>query len=412
MQLQTITELLSIPNYRVSHMVVHSDNRLDLLMEQSAFIPAVCSSCGGLHNTPIHSIAMIVVEDLPISGKRVFLHVPKRKSLCIEDDSIRIEELDWLKGRFTQRFAEQVCRLTSITTNQEAGWYLGLDDEVVYRIDRQQLEDLARRKLSPVPAPTYMSVDEVAWKKWHHYVTNVVDIDIRKVIWNHDGRGKSVLSSFYKELGAEHCANIEAVASDGARGFLSATMKHAKNALIVLDHFHVKKYLNDAVDTVRKEELNKARKADNAELVSLLHCNKRFILMQNKPSSRKEDLLDKLADLNEPIYKSMLLKDQFLTIYASADRATAQQNLRQWIVSAISSGLPAFVELGFKFFRKRHFVLNYFVCKITTAISEGINNKIKRLKRMAYGYKDVTYFLLKIHQHCGLLNPRLQLKYE
>ena len=84
---------------------------------------------------------MIVVEGLPISGKRVFLHVPKQKSLCIEDGSIRIEELDWLKGRFTQRFAEQLCRLTSITTNQEAGWYLGLDDEVVYRIDRQQLEE-------------------------------------------------------------------------------------------------------------------------------------------------------------------------------------------------------------------------------------------------------------------------------
>jgi transposase len=200
MQLHTITELLSIPNYHVSHMVVHSGSRLDLLLEPCAFTPAVCSSCGRLHNTPIHSIGMILVEDLPISGKRVFLHVPKRKSLCIEDGSIRIEELDWLKGRFTKRFAEQVCRLTSITTNQEAGWYLGLDDEVVYRIDRQQLEDLARRKLSPVPAPTHMSVDEVAWQKWHHYVTNVVDIDKRKVIWNHDGRGKSVLGSFYEEL--------------------------------------------------------------------------------------------------------------------------------------------------------------------------------------------------------------------
>lgn len=412
MQLHTITELLAIPNYHVSHMVVHSDNRLDLLLEQSAFVPAVCSGCGRPHNTPIHSIGRIVVEDLPISGKRVFLHVPKRKSLCNEDDRIRVEEVGWLRGRFTQRFAEQLCRLTSITTNQEAGWYLGLDDEVVYRIDRCQLEELARGKLSPIPVPTYMSVDEVAWKKWHHYVTNVVDIDKRKVIWNHDGRGKSVLDSFYGQLGAEHCASIQAVASDGARGFLSATKEHAKNALIVLDHFHVKKYLNDAVDTVRKAELSKARKADHAELVSLLHCNKRFILMQNKPSSRKQDLLDKLADLNAPIYKSMLLKDQFLTIYASRDRATARGNLHQWILAAITSGLPAFVELGFKFFRKRHFVLNYFICQITTAISEGINNKIKRLKRMAYGYKDVKYFLLKIHQHCGLLNPRLQLKYE
>ena len=74
----------------------------------------------------------------------------------------------------------------------------------------------------------------------------------------------------------------------------------------------------------------------------------------------------------------------------------------------------SFVELGYKFFRKRHYVLNYphfhedkFVCKITSAISEGINNKIKRLKRMAYGYRDVKYFLLKIHQHCGLLDPKL-----
>jgi transposase len=407
MQLHTITELLAIPNYHVGHMIVHSDNRLDLILEPSRFIPAVCSGCGHVHNTSTHSVGIIVVEDLPLSGKRVFLHVPKRKALCIEDDSIRVEELDWLRGRFTKRFVDQVYRLTSITTNQEAGWYLGLDDEVVYRIDRQYLEELAREKLSPVPAPRYMSVDEVAWQKWHHYVTNVVDIDRRKVIWNHDERGKSVLASFYKALGEEQCANIKAVASDGARGFLSATQEHAKNALIVLDHFHIKKTLNDTIDTVRKEELAKARKTEDAELADLLHCKKKFILMQNKQTKRRENLLQRLADLNDPIYKSMLLKEQFLAIYTSRNRASARKALRQWIIEAIASKIPAFVELGQKFFRKRHFILNYFICKITTAISEGINNKIKRLKRMAYGYKDVTYFLLKIHQHCGLLNPRL-----
>jgi len=407
MQLHTITELLAIPNYRVSHMVVHSDSRLDLLLEPSRFIPAVCSGCGHVHNTPVHSIGTMVVEDLSMSGKRVFLHVPKRKALCVEDDSIRVEELDWLRGRFTKRFADQVYRLTSITTNQEAGWYLGLDDEVVYRIDRQYLEELAQEKLSPVPAPRYMSVDEVAWQKWHHYVTNVVDIEKRKVIWNHDDRGKSVLESFYKALGEEQCADIKAVASDGARGFLSATQEHAKNALIVLDHFHIKKSLNDAIDTVRKEELAKARKTDDTELADLLHCKKKFILMQNKQTKRRENLLQKLADLNDPIYKSMLLKEQFVAIYTSRNRASARKALREWIIAAIGSKIQVFVELGRKFFRKRHFILNYFICKITTAISEGINNKIKRLKRMAYGYKDVTYFLLKIHQHCGLLNPRL-----
>ena len=128
--------------------------------------------------------------------------------------------------------------------------------------------------------------------------------------------------------------------------------------------------------------------------------------MQNKVTNKKRDLLDKLSSLNERVYKAMLLKEQFLSIYTSSDRKIAYTNLKEWIRAAIKSQISSFVELGYKFFRKRHYALNYFICKITAAISEGINNKIKRLKRMAYGYKDIKYFLLKIHQHCGLLDPK------
>jgi len=269
------------------------------------------------------------------------------------------------------------------------------------------LEGLALEKLDPIPVPTYMSVDEVAWQKWHKYVTNVVDIEKKKVIWNHNGRGKETLDRFYHALGPDHCERIEAVASDGAKGCLSSTREHAPDALIVLDHFHVKKYLNDALDAVRKEELKKARQENDGELSRILHCNKRFILMQNKVTHKKRDLLDRLSRLNERVYQAMLLKEQFLSIYGAGDWKIAQISLKEWIIATIKSKIPAFVDLGYKFFRKRHYVLNYFICKITSAISEGINNKIKRLKRMAYGYRDVKYFLLKIHQHCGLLNPRL-----
>ena len=102
----------------------------------------------------------------------------------------------------------------------------------------------------------------------------------------------------------------------------------------------------------------------------------------------------------------MLLKEQFATIYEYREKKDAQPALRNWIGEALRSGLAAFRDLALKLFRKRHYILNFFVHRITSAISEGINNKIKRLKRMAYGYRDVVYFLLKIHQHCGLLNPR------
>jgi transposase len=98
--------------------------------------------------------------------------------------------------------------------------------------------------------------------------------------------------------------------------------------------------------------------------------------MQNKVTTKKQNILEKLSTLNEPVYHAMLLKEQFLSIYASPDRRTAFINLRAWIVTALKSQIPSFVELGLKFFRKRHYILNYFICKITSAISEGINNKI------------------------------------
>jgi transposase len=407
MQKKTITELLALPNFEVVKVLEYHNESLHLYVDLIDPVGPVCSVCEAVHNGPIHSVGWIRVEDLPLCGKRVFLYLPKRKVRCSNDGKIRVEEHDVLRGRFTRRFAKRVSHLTSITTNKEAGWFLNLDDEVVYRIDRGLLEELALEKLSPVPAPVHISVDEVAWQKWHKYVTNVVDIDLRKVIWNHNGRGKKTMDAFFSELGKENSEQIEAAACDGARGYLSSIKQHAKNALIVLDHFHVKSYLNDALDTVRKSELRKAREDKNSDLADLLHCRKRFILLQGKPTKRQRNVLEQLADLNETVYRAMLLKEQFLEIYRADSRKTAQAGLRQWITEAFASRIPAFIALALKFFRKRHFILNFFLMRVTSAISEGINNKIKRLKRMAYGYKDVDYFLLKIHQHCGLLSPRL-----
>jgi transposase len=155
MHLDTITKLLDIPNYRAIEVTGSEYKNIYIILERVEDTPPVCSGCGNIHGRSVHSRDGMIVEDLRISGKRVFLLVPKRKVQCVEDGTIRVEELQWLNGRFTARFAEQVYRLTSITTNQEAGWYLGLDDETVYRIDKRKLEELALKKLDPVPAPKH-----------------------------------------------------------------------------------------------------------------------------------------------------------------------------------------------------------------------------------------------------------------
>jgi transposase len=407
MHLGCLTEILGIDNHKVKSIIYNNEYAIGLYLEMiDDTVPAICSCCGRSHDK-VHDTETVTVEDLSMSGKRVFLIFKKRKLKCDELDAVRVEEFKWLRGRFTERYAEQVYRLTSITSNQEAGWFLYLDDETVYRTDKAILEEKALEKLNPIPEATNLSVDEVAFQKWHKYVTNVIDVDRRKVIWNANGRGKETLSKFYKKQDKETCENIETVAMDGASGYISATREHATNAILVYDKFHINKKLNTAIDDVRKNELRMARKTDNEELKDLVCCGQRWLLLKNKNlTNNQQTNLSKLLSINEPIAKAKILKDDFLSIYQLHTPEEAKTKLENWLKEAENSSLEPFKELAESFGRKADMIINYFKKKISSAISEGINNKIKRLKRMAYGYRDVDYFLLKIHQHCGLLSPR------
>lgn len=275
-------------------------------------------------------------------------------------------------------------------------------------MDKAILEKMFKERLIPTPASVNISVDEVAWKKHPRYLTNVIDTDERVLTWNEKGRKAEVLDKYYESLGKENCERIESVAMDGARTYLSSTKNYAVNALIVLDRFHATQKANHAADQVRRDELSKARKNENEEMVELTNCKQRFILLKNRNrlSERQSATLERLCEINQPIYKALLLKESFLQTYSLSTSEEAQKHLQEWIEQALLSGLKPFIELAYSVAEKAQYILNWFTKKISSAISEGFNNKIKRLKRMAYGYKDIYYFKLKIHQHCGYLNPR------
>jgi len=194
MQRNTIRQLLKIPAYKVIK-IESKDTEIHIWLEPYKRNRAICSGCGKAHSGHYHSIKEVVVRDHSICGMTAYLHVPKRMCRCIEDDRLHVEEISWLKlwSRVTKRFGEKVYRLTSITTNKEAGWFLGMDDEVVYRIDKNILEELAAERLDPIPSALNISVDEVSYLKYHRYLTNVIDTDKKLVIWNAKGRKAEVL---------------------------------------------------------------------------------------------------------------------------------------------------------------------------------------------------------------------------
>lgn len=405
------SRIINIGEYKVTEIISITNKEIILRVEPYKRNKGKCGGCGKVHGNGIHSSYWVRVEDLPISGRRVFLIVKRRRYECYEGDKIFTEEIEWIKkwSRVTKQFAAHVNKLTAITTNQEAGWFLGLDDEVVYRIDKEMLEEQFEAKLVPTPFSLNISVDEVSYRKYHRYLTNVIDVDKKIVTWNAKGRKAEVLNQYYESIGVEKCKEIESVALDGARTYISSSVKYAVKALIVYDKFHITSKVNNAIDTVRKQELNKARKEEREDIIELTNCRQRFILLKNKSklTDKQTEYLDKLCKLNEPIYKAMLLKESFLSLYLCKDIESAKEKLLQWIAEAKASMIDSFKALADSFQDKMQYILNWFYKKISSAISEGFNNKIKRLKRMAYGYRDVNYFMLKIHQHCGLLNPRL-----
>ncbi len=408
----TIKQVLDIPEYSITFTRI-KDQKIHIGLVPYKRSKAACSHCGKVHAGKPHSRDTVEVKDLDISGKKVVIHLTKRNYHCPDDGRIHVESISWLKphARVTNRYAEHISRLTAITTNTEAGWFVGLDDEVVYRIDKAHLEEQAATKLTPIPNGFHLSVDEVSYKKYHNYLTNVIDTERKVVIWNQKGRKAEILDQYYQGIGQDNCELIKSVAMDGARTYISSTKKYAVNALIVYDKFHLVQKLNHTVDEVRKQELRKARGIKDQALIDLMNCKKRFLLLKNKTklTPSQSSYLDQLCQLNAPIYKAMLLKDSFLQIYSlgSEDEAIVTKHLVDWLAEATNSGVQAFIELADKLSNKMDYILNWFKQKVSSAISEGFNNKIKRLKRMAYGYRDVEYFRLKIHQHCGLLNPRL-----
>lgn len=184
-----------------------------------------------------------------------------------------------------------------------------------------------------------------------------------------------VLNQYYEGIGPKSCALIESVALDGAKTYISSTRQYAVNALIVCDKFHIMQKLNRCVDEVRKKELKRARIEKNDKLIELTQSRQRFILVKHKARlTEKQSLyLERLCAMNVPIYKAMLLKESFLQFYHFQTVEDAKEYLENWIRECFASGLEAFEIIAESFTNKKTYLLNGFVKKISSAISEGFN---------------------------------------
>ena len=291
----------------------------------------------------------------------------------------------------SRALARFVCELSRFMSLQDVARWVHLGWDTVKSIVKA---DLARRfEDVPLGGVRRIGVDENYLGKKAKYVTLVVDLDSGRVLWVGKGRGKEALEGFWERL-KRSGTKIEAVACDMSGAYWSAINEHLPDAALVFDHFHIIKLANEKIDEIRRG-LQRTLEVTGQKFIK----GTRYLLLygkENLPPDKLPKLEEALA-YNEPLSKAYYLKEELRQLWNQPGKEAAQQYLQEWILKAYATAIQPLKQLAKTMLTHARQILSYFDHPISSGIMEGINNKIGRLTRMAYGYRDVDFLHLRIY---------------
>jgi len=297
------------------------------------------------------------------------------------------------KKRWTKALGRYVLDLMNHMTIEDVARHLGMSWDTVKDIHIRALR--AKFKSRRINHLRRLGVDEIAVHKGHRYLTVVVDLDSGQVVWVAEGRETSSFEPFLKRLKRVR-APIEAIAMDMWPAYIRATMNCYSHRVIVFDRYHVISDYNKMLDELRRQEVAEASEIDKQAYIGV-----RYLLLRGAEKiadgSTAKSRLSRLLELNQNLNKAYILKEELRDFWTCLTREQAQECLDSWISKAWASGIRLLTKFANKLAAHRTGILNYFDHRVTTGKVEGINNKIKVLKRKAYGFRDLEYFKLRIY---------------
>ena len=177
-------------------------------------------------------------------------------------------------------------------------------------------------------------------------------------------------------------------------GYIGAVQQRLPEVAIVFDHYHVSALINKAIDELRREQQSQLDQAGQRTLKG-----SRFLLLTNyeKLHEEKQSRLNTLLEANSPLFTMHTMKEQFRDFWEKPSIIDASNFLDAWCADAENSGIKQLTKIAKTLKSYSYGLLNYFLHKISCGVIEGINNKIKTLKRQAYGYRDTLYFKLRLY---------------
>lgn len=330
-------------------------------------------------------------------GRRRWRTLDIGTTLCfLEADSPRVScrrhgvvvcAVPWARhgARFTRSFEDQTawlavnCSQTAVAALMRIAWRTvgGICARVA--AERQGSCDL----LSGLKR---IGVDEISHRKGHRYLTVVVDHDTGRLVWAAPGQDRKTMERFLDQLGTERCAQLELVSCDMASWITLPIAERCPHAEVCLDPFHVVKLATDALDVVRREVWNDARRAGQRQRAAELK-GARFALWKNPENltARQQAKLSDIQRTNRKLYRAYLLKEQLRQIYRLPTNAAIAM-LDAWLKWARRCRLQAFVKLAKTITEQRTGILAAIQHGLSNARVEAINTQIRLITRRAFGF--------------------------
>jgi transposase len=377
-----------------------------------------------------------VFRHLDLGVWRIEVHVRLRRLRCPEH-GVLVEGVPFARygARFTRDFENVVCFLATKTDKSAICRLLRIDWQTVGRIIERvggELKDADRARLEDL---FEISIDEVAWRKGHRYLTLIGDHRRGKVVWGTEGKGAAAADRFFAQLdpeeeeraeqrevdeplklqGAEavkepeppkigeRAAKLRAVSMDMTGGYAKSVRAHAPQAAIVIDNYHVVQLATKALDEVRREHWRGLRGAEQMDAAKELK-GARWSLLKNPEdlTDRQAQTLAALTAAGGKVARAWELKELVHEIFQPGISVVAVDRLIDRLLSRLSrSRLKPFVRLGRTIKTHREGILAARRLGISNARAEALNNKVKLIVRRAYGFHSARAALALIHLACG-----------
>lgn len=379
----------------VDSVVEQDDESLLIVLNACPTADALCGSC----RQPcalVHERRWRRIRDRDILDRRVWLKVPIRRLDCHHCDARVTEHICWLdrRSRVTHRVRVWVEALAQLIPIKHVSQLTGLHWHTIKAIDLQRLAHLHGQFAAGDVRRLVM--DEFALHKGHRYATVVLDAQRMRVLWVGEGNSRAAIRPFFEALGAEGCARIEAVAMDMNTAMDLEVRAQCPNAEVVYDLFHVvARFGREVVDRVRVDQANALRDDSKARQVIK---RSRWLLLRNRDNLEDDRAikLDELLAANAPLSTVYLLKTELKEIWFAPSVREGARRWKRWMRLALESEIAPVIKFAKRLRKYVRGIIASAIYPMNSSILEGVNNRIKVIKRMAYGFRDSAYFFLKI----------------